>query len=186
MTPRLENVKHFAEEAFKNHVLEPKVTEGEVRSWLIREPGTGIYLFWVTLLPHTIIVSGDVGDAILNVSNNDPLPWIRYLKDNPTDYHYVASKIRTGESRTFDARLAEEFLKDYVEGSGEEDPEEIEKLKKKVASIRQNWDSDDESGNSFYGACYKHEVDTDGCVSDYPADRYWTVECLRTFARLLP
>lgn len=190
MTPRLESVKHLAMEAFKDHVLKPKVTEGEVRAWLVQQPGAGIYHFWVTLLPRTIIISGDIGDAIMNVSSLDPLHWIRAVcgphPDRETDYSYVASKIRTGEQRTFDYRLAERFLATFVDESGEDSPAERAVLQERVDRIRAASRMDYESGSSFYQACYEEGIELEGAAADYPADRYWTVECLRTFARLLP
>jgi len=181
MTPRNESVSRTAADAFVNHVLIPKVVEGEVRSWLVKAPGTGIYHFWVTILPRTIIVSGDIGDAILNVSSEDPLHWVRSVcgPERKTDYGYVASKIRTGERHTFDDRLAEEFLKELLVDADDE-------MKEKVKRIKESYHSDDDSGNSFFNACYHEDIDLEGAASDYPADRYWTVECLRTFARLLP
>lgn len=180
---RQQQIAHGAIDAFKNHQLAKKVDNGDgIQVWLCQQPGTGSFHFWVTVLPHTIVVSGDIGDNILNVSDRNSLGWAVGVCGETTSYDYAASKIRTGW-KTFDPDKGREWLHYLLDEGYYEDAGKIAEIREILEDSPWVWE-DDPSGHAFYKACHEAELDPEDIAHDYTEGHYWTIECLRTFSRL--
>lgn len=193
MKDRQKSVTDTAVQEFKDHVLVPQIAEGVVRSWLVHKEGTGIFHFWVVVLPYTVAVMGDIGDNIINVSDRDSLSWVLGVCGRePAYYDYAASKIRTG-ARTFDIHRGkawlEEELKHHEEcakpdADGDADAYYVGKAKKIKGILEDLKHIENEDHTTFYELCQMADLEPEDVGYDYTHEHYWTIECLRAFARL--
>lgn len=167
-------IRAMAEEAFAKHVL---VREGEGR-WICRSVGAA-YWFRVITAPSTVIIIGDVGEAILSISSPDPLPWLRgRARAGAFDAEYVIQKIH-GASKTFYAGSAVAVVEDLMEDA---DGEFVRRLRDLVSDLDE---LDDEK--SWWNAWEMRGLESeDLCTAYGPSEAsIWTSECIRWFARAL-
>lgn len=79
-------IRAMAEADLAEHVITP---EGEGR-WRFAKPGTGICAARIIVAPFNVIVVGDLGEAVLYLSDRDALEWLRRADDR----EYMLGKIR--------------------------------------------------------------------------------------------
>lgn len=82
-------IRECSDNAFRNHIIQELARDGVVRCWRCGQPDTGVYAFWITTYPGTIVVSGDIGELIVE-RHYDMLPWCRGSVDSTS---YFAEKV---------------------------------------------------------------------------------------------
>lgn len=92
MTTIEKQIRELSDKAFANHTITERVRAGVFRSWRCQKPGTRAYLFDITTIPGSLIITGDVGDLIVT-RTYDMLPWCRGSVD---DTRYFAEKVPQG------------------------------------------------------------------------------------------
>lgn len=178
-----EQISHWAEESFRDHVLTVEQATGSVRMWHCGKPGTGIYSFRVIAAPGFLCVYGDVGDGMLMAYDRDLVPWLRGAVSDP---HYLMSKMAK-KQKEFNADEAREMMQRMIDESyDEEDKQENQEM---VDKILDDWNDDppDPDGHDFFKAAHEAGMDCElfDSVMDYSASDYWTYECLKKFSQLL-
>lgn len=175
-----EQVRQLAAQSFADHVL---VAEGEGR-WYCGKPGTGIYSFRVVSAPYHVIVFGDIGDALLRVSDRNPVPWLRGAVRSPD---YLISK-SIWRDTVFYRGDAVEYLRDALR---ETEPSRsaiavCEELNLSTSDAVDAIRLDDELDvRGWYEAWHDAgECEPPSCTGP-SAGMFWTVEALRCFVRLL-
>lgn len=172
-----ETIAGLAADAFKDHQLKP---EGD-RRWTCKRPGTGMYTFRVILAPGTVIITGDIGDAILHrISYTDPLEllgWLRGMTDGYPDY--TLSKLVHPEAyQQFFEGDAVRWAKTYAVDTGE-DAEDF------ADEVRQAADHDELSRHQFLELAHEHGVEDCYKVgAGHSSEALWLFHALRTFIRL--
>lgn len=180
-------------EAFAHHVM----TRGPGLSWRMGKPGTSVYSFRVTWCPGSIIVTGDVGDAVYHTGSFGTL-WgsIELIHGASWDYLTGKSGARQEFSREATVKhvldLADEYLhyseqdrfwqilfKEY-DYSGNLDI--LNEHHRGVIADR--FREDDLTAERIYNMfndsempCYEHDPRTRWL---YEALQLWTTEMLRT------
>jgi hypothetical protein len=161
-------VAALAAKDFAEHVIVP---EGDGR-WFCGKPGTGICSFRVVSAPGHLIVFGDIGDAILRVSDRDPIPWLRGAIRSP---EYLASKMQGRQDAFWRGDAAAWLRGEIAEGRADA---------VKAAQRLAGCGLDAFERHDWYAAwdCSASDLpDFEG-----PSSRtWWVVEALGCFVRLL-
>jgi hypothetical protein len=176
-----ESIKAIAKGAFQSHRLTPSQTEGPVRMWLCHKTGTGMYHFRVIAAPGFLAVYGDVGDGMVLMHDNDPIPWLRGAIHSP---EYLLEKMIKKHTKFFRSE-AEKILQDMVDSAGS--PQELTDGITRAANVEDNWNKEIDTEEEFEKALWTCGEDTElaECAVDYSEDDWWTVECLKKFIELL-
>lgn len=180
------SIRDLAKQAFADHVL-TQVGEGR---WLCRKPGTTAYYFTVITAPYRVIVVGDIGEAILAVSDHDALSWLRGFGSGKMDrsHDYMISKI-VGRKDHFYVGDALANLRDSIKelerdlADGEPGGKYLAKLRDFLDDVE---DAEDEHEwlEAYRTSDLEYENLIEGIYGPAPKD-YWTAECLCWFARAL-
>lgn len=85
---RMKAIEKQVEEALKDHRV-TVVSDTRVSCWHCARPGTGIYGFYVMVIPGFVIVAGDIGEVIFQPTHPDPVDFIV----QPNDVHYQLGKV---------------------------------------------------------------------------------------------
>lgn len=120
--------REYTDRAFARHVVQEVGRSGVIRCWRCGEPDTGVHAFWITTYPGGLVITGDIGDLIVERSY-DMLPWCRGSCDS-TDYFSgkVPHAIPTTE---FSPDKCREWIQenlDELQGEEREDDRYIEVL----------------------------------------------------------
>jgi hypothetical protein len=178
-----ETVLRLAAEAFAKHEI---AVEGTDR-WLCRRPKGDVwssyYWFRILIAPRTVVLLGDVGDAIFECSEYDALSWLRGTDERG----YLLSKLHalsrcSGGQKKFYAGDALAWARE----SKTDEP--------KGSPWRAFW-SDVEGLNTvgdlneheWHEAIRTHGLDVDAhSVGQHPSEgALWAVEAVLCFRRLL-
>lgn len=107
MTKAEKEVRHFSDWGFADHVITERSRQGVFRSWKCAKPNSWTYGFYITTIPGTIIVTGDIGDLIVQ-RVYDMLPFSRR---SCGDTGYFASKVPHAiPTKEFSRDLAKEWI----------------------------------------------------------------------------
>lgn len=120
----------MAETSFSEHEFTTLIgfptSSGLYHAYRCRKPGTGIYGFDVTFIPGSVIVTGDIGELILQ-RDNDMMPWIRGVlgegRDHASiDFRYVAEKVPNNIiTRAWSKEAATEVVDRVLTADGDEE-----------------------------------------------------------------
>ena len=109
MTNRRDNIKALAARDFAGHML---TRDDDANAWRCATPGTGGQAFWVGIVGHRVIVTGDTPDGVL-CPYEYPLGFVLHTcTPERIDYpDYTLGKLsRSGGSwKTFDPELAGKY-----------------------------------------------------------------------------
>lgn len=173
MTARKEHRRVAAEYAardFAEHGLVVEQGEGPVRMFLCRRPGTGMYHYRVVFGPRFVVVTGDIGERVLCVSDRDSLAWLLGARDS---IDYVCGKM-TERNEEFLEEETEEWLKEF----GDE----------VAAKVRERWEDEQnegiDPGLAWYRACYFSGIDDPPTCTDHSFRSLYIAQALRSFCLL--
>ena len=127
---RIEKIEQAAANAFKNHQITLKYSspDGEFRQYHCTEPNNSAYWFDLTVWPGTLVMTGDLGDLIVERSHN----MITWCANSINSIDYFAEKVsREIETEEYDPEVAlenlddikESLIKEYVEDTRQHDAE---------------------------------------------------------------
>lgn len=111
MTRNEKEVRGFTDKALAEHVITERMRSGVYRSWRCQKPGTWTYGFDITTYPGTIVITGDIGDLIVQ-RVYDMLPWCR---SSVNDAQYFASKVPHAiQTKEFSDNELRRWIKDEL------------------------------------------------------------------------
>ena len=103
----IDQIHGIAVTAFAGHKIEQRLNQGMFRSWRCRRDGTWAYGFDVTTIPGTLVITGDIGELIVQRSE-DMISW---SSGSIHSIDYFAEKVpRSMETGEFCVEVAKEFL----------------------------------------------------------------------------
>lgn len=112
-TNRSPSEKHLREVSFAKHVA-TLGKRGNIERLRWAAPGTGIFSVTYLLDRHTLIVYGDLDEAVYSWSSTVDLKWI-----SECDLHYFSGKLRASplgrEARVWDSDQAKQRLDSLIE-----------------------------------------------------------------------
>ena len=153
--------------------------------WFCGEKGTGIYHFRVIMVPGTIIVTGDIGDMVLNVNHRKPLRWALGCKMKPDQPYYPMSKLSLqNQNEVFDADAVEAYL---VERIGEERRDGDKTSAAQYIKMLRVWrefpskDHPREAEREWHEICSSHDYDDPPSFRDHDVNTYYRYQALCWF-----
>lgn len=175
---RIDHIHEFAVKNFANHKIEQRLNQGMFRSWRCKADGTWVRGFDITTTPGTIIVTGDIGELIVQRSD-DMIAWAR---GSVHSIDYFAEKVpRSMETGEFCVEVAKEFLSELrsdLRDTGDLD----EETKDKIAELRNILDGDEVA--DFQTELYLSGL-VDGCdmpnLKNYTSNFLWCREAVIWF-----
>ena len=175
----LEQIRGFNQ--FDKH----QITREGPGLWFCGEPGTGIYHFRVIMVPGRIIVTGDIGDMILNVNHRKPLRWALGAKFKPEDTYYPMSKLsHQCDKRGFEPDQVEPYL---VERINEERKHGDRTTCSQYIKMLREWrdfpstDQPREAELEWHEICSRHEYDDPPGFRDHDIGTYFRYQALCWF-----
>jgi len=189
-------IEEAAKVSFKDHVI-TKISDN---IYECKKTGTVIYRFFVTFIPGSIIVTGDLGGIIFNVRDSNQIGWLRGAIESPS---YLFEKIPNSIiKKEFDEDAAKEgvrqemlddleyFSEDRVDLKDFNVKQLLEELKKhnkdqKYADFFDDWDG--VSKESFEQEYFNHLDEGNDFPTfhmAYTAELWWIREALRKFLEL--
>lgn len=161
---RIDQIHESAVKNFANHKIEQRLSQGMFRSWRCKADGTWCYGFDITTTPGTLIVTGDIGELIVQRAD-DMIAWSR---GSVRSIDYFAEKVpHAMETKEWDQDVAEEWLDELEaeadEESGDESLEKYDKIKDLRSCL-------DDGEDAFFRELSDSGL-IDGC--DYPDLRNW-------------
>jgi hypothetical protein len=174
-----EQVAGYAQASFRDHVAQ-QLGPGE---WLCKKPGTGIYHFFVISRSGTLIVYGDIGEWILQMSEKDPTRWLPGAIRSPG---YFFEKMRAAD----------------ISGGGRDEfylKDALADLQHRAAESRENgradggaagraleeladFDADELSREQFCSVLYEAGCEEFGRMGVGPSGRsLWLLEAMKWF-----
>jgi len=173
------NIEQLAADAFRNHELQVKSENGLYRCWRCGTPdGSSVYAFRITTIPGCMFVTGDVGDLMIERSE-DMVAWCR---GSINSIDYFEEKIpHSVKTKVYDEDIAQEWLKEQLENEDESyDSEQLEHLD----ALQRYTDEE----HPFKLALYESGL-VDGCdfpdFDNYDSNFLWCREAIKCFLRLL-
>lgn len=192
-----EYIEKAAKESFKDHGIK-KILDS---TYECKKEETTTYRFYVTIIPGSVVVTGDIGNIIFNVRDSNQIGWLRGAIGSPS---YLFEKISNSFiKKEFDEEAAKEGIRQemlyeldyFVEG----DPnsfkdfnikqllEEFRKHNKdqKYVDFFDDWDGI--SKESFEQEYFNHLDEGDDFPSFhmvFTAELWWVREALRKFVEL--
>lgn len=176
---RIQQIAEMAAYSLRNHTLRCNLDRGLFRNWTCSD-GTSAYRFNISTEPGRLLVSGDVGELLLE-RYWDMLHWARTAV---RDIHYFHGKcVPSIKTREWDAACAREWV------LCERRQERREQCGMTAALARDLYDAASDSEHAFFTEL----TDSGYCDgSDYPdCDNYthsflWCREALRWLLTRLP
>jgi hypothetical protein len=148
----------YLSDRFARDIAERQLTilhdDGLYRHLRCQKPGSSIYLFEVVTWPGALAITGDF-DGFTFRRTNDMFTFFRWEdaahgRINPD---YWSEKVAGGRKRCWDysERMVREYITEVIREYGEDDPDGVEDLRKKVDEEildDSSWDSPDLSDES--------------------------------------
>ena len=184
--PRVSNCQSAYEQArshkwFDKHRI---IREGP-GLWYCGEKGTGCRHFRVIMVPGKIILTGDLGDMILNVNHRKPLRWALGSKFNPTQPYYPLSKLsQECRNQEFIVEDAIDWLKDQIrEYRKWGDKEQVQLYIKMLREYRSFHclDHPREAEREWYEVLYRNNYDEPPGFRDHDIGTYFRYQALCWF-----
>ena len=82
-------VREVTDQYFKNHSIVEMNRNGVFGSWMCSKKGSSHFSFTITVIPGSLILTGDFGNLIVTRHETQMIPWCRGSADNTT---YFAEK----------------------------------------------------------------------------------------------
>lgn len=162
---RIDQIHGFAVKNFANHKIEQRLNQGMFRSWRCKADATWAHGFDITTMPGTLIVTGDIGELIVQRAD-DMIAWAR---GSVHSIDYFAEKVpRSMQTGEFCVEVAKEFLSELRQDLKRERELDDDK-KEKIAELRNILDGDEIA--DFELTLYLSGL-VDGC--DMPNLKNWT------------
>jgi hypothetical protein len=106
-----ETIRRLSDDAFKLHQITELSRNGVFRSWRCGRPDRGVYAFMITTTPGCLIITGDIGDLIVE-RMYDMLPWCRRSVDSTS---YFASKVPSAiPTKEFSEQKCREWIQEQI------------------------------------------------------------------------
>lgn len=176
-------IEELAKDAFAKHALEKRADDRGTWWWRCSKPGTGNQAFNVATFPCYVMVWGDLGDAIFQVSDRDSLKWL--LMASCRDYALGKVRATDGAKKQFMDGDARDYL-DQAEGEAVVDGRAS--TAKHIRDIRERWgeitDDGEEEGHAWHRAWFDAgDCDPPRCEA-WAGSLCWIWEAVKTFRRL--
>ena len=167
------DIREMSDKAFKDHVITERMRSGVFRQWRCQKPGSWMYGFYITTIPGSLIITGDLGCLVVS-GHYDMLPWCRGSIDS-TDY--FASKVER-EIATHD--FAPDILTDWIKEELKNDNISADNRELLEDALDMGVDSD---GPDYW---YRHFEDVwQGCDppnwNDFKPGFLWLRDAIRWF-----
>ncbi|KKL78020.1 hypothetical protein LCGC14_2029010 [marine sediment metagenome] len=180
-------IEEYADNAFKDHVLECKVDDDVAQVWYCGRPGgSSVYHFYVAFIPHAVVVYGDIGDMLIRPGWNRGLGWLRgALHDGKDKYfNYMLGKVPGKHARM-------EFRSGDVIESLVECVKDDESFIEETQNILDDWAEQivftSEGLEQAWHEAARRDLDYDGELvygfTDFDSEMYWCAYALRWFVR---
>lgn len=174
----IDQIHGIAVTAFAGHKIEQRLNQGMFRSWRCRRDGTWAYGFDVTTIPGTLVITGDIGELIVQRSE-DMISW---ASGSIHSIDYFAEKVpRSMETGEFCVEVAKEFLSELRQDL-DENGYLNEKKRDAIAELRNILDGDEIA--DFPTELYLSGL-IDGCdmpnLKNYTSNFLWCREALIWF-----
>lgn len=188
MSGNEKTIRQCSDNAFRNHIIQELARDGVVRCWRCGQPNTGVYAFWVTTYPGTIVVSGDIGELIVE-RHYDMLPWCRGSVDSTS---YFASKVPHAIKTTaFSEDRCREWINEELanlRGGAWEDHCRDEKKRDRLIEVltdaMDDLDGDGFGEDQMYHATHEVWQGSDPPnFSDWNSNFLWCRDAIRWFVR---
>lgn len=174
----IDQIHGIAVTAFAGHKIEQRLNQGMFRSWRCRRDGTWAYGFDVTTIPGTLVITGDIGELIVQRAD-DMIAW---ASGSVHSIDYFAEKVpRSMQTGEFCVEVAKEFLSELrsdLRDTGDLD----EETKDKIAELRNILDGDEVA--DFQTELYLSGL-VDGCdmpnLKNYTSNFLWCREAVIWF-----
>lgn len=173
----VERVAEMAARAFAEHEIECTLDRGLHRSWKCCAKLRSMYWFVVTTIPGSLIVTGDVGELIVQ-RVPDMLPWCKNARN---DIDYFAQKVpHCIKTREYDPDVAKRWLDDcFSDETIEIDYEDRLEL----------YEQADYGADCFYRAIAESGIN-DGCdppdATNWNGNFLWCREAVNWLVERLP
>ena len=175
----VQTIHEMAAKSFQRHILKDEGGTDILHSWSCRGPGTGIYAFRVISAPGLLIVHGDVGEGIWQVSDRDSVRWLRGAFKSRD---YVLGKLVATKDppREFKPQDALRYLDEMMFKEGRLSEEHYEDLRRAALT---DWE---DPGTAFAREWYEVGLDDPPRCQGPTSQALWLYECLCWFIQALP
>lgn len=180
---RIATAQRAAKRDFHGHVLRCDLNQGLYRCWRGGQPDSSFYHFYITTKPGTLIVTGDIGDLVLE-RTDDMLAWSRSAINSIS---YFAEKVvRPMATREYDPDVAEAWYYETVRDRDYYDYEHRRKLKE---IVRDELGHDFNDQHAVEAAIYESEI-AEGedwpKLNNYTWNFLWCREAVKWLLAQLP
>lgn len=176
------NVRKTSWERFEKHEITTVAETERVQVYRCAAPDTIIHLFYVSIIPGAIVVSGDIGDMVIDRASGG-LGWLRGAVNSMDYFLSKGSKIRETEFMPGDALKVFEEDDDSRDADGELTRWGKRQLRWKEEWLDRSRFEEDDPGRLWAQLAYEITDDSEfpRCL-DYDYETLWCYEALRWFA----
>lgn len=175
----LAHIKTVMPKSYARHIMS-KISECV---WRCGRSDSSNYHFFVALLPHCIVVYGDVGEMIIRPGWNRGIGWLRgCLNDGKTDsFHYMFSKV-PGPHRQ-EVFMPGDAIEECIEYGDNPDNEAAEQIQKALDEWAERIGYNEDPRESWYAAASEADLDCEWYAgyNDYSSEMYWCAYALQWF-----
>jgi len=177
----MENVLQEFKNSVANHKLTINLDQGLYRDITVKNPESSACAYHVIARPRYLMICGDMGTFVFNVSTNDAFEYFRDKLDNIRLSHYYRRKLQaedvTVKSTQFDfdgvISELEEYLdcfEEYCSDLPEDTNFNFEAAKEAVENFKLHTDRDEQS---YISTIHNWDVDEAGGMT---LDDFWDGE----------
>lgn len=175
---RIDQIHGLAVKSFANHKIEQRLNQGMFRSWRCKADSTWSHGFDITTTPGTLIVTGDIGELIVQRAE-DMIAW---ASGAVRSIDYFAEKVpRSMETGEFCVEVAKEFISE-LRSDLKESGYLNEEKRDKIAELRNILDGEEIA--DFPTELYLSGL-VDGCdmpnLKSYTSNFLWCREAVVWF-----
>lgn len=175
----LAQIKKTMSEAYNRHVM----TKESENVWRCGRPNSSVWHFYVAILPHCIVVYGDIGEMLIRPGWNRGIGWLRgCLDDGKSDsFQYMLSKVpSTHRQLVF---MPGDVIEECLEYGNNPDNEAGEQVQKALDEWADRIGYNEYPRESWYAAASEADLDCEWYAgyNDYSSEMYWCSYALQWF-----
>lgn len=177
---RLEEQAGCAANAFQYHEIVERsrvVTDlGLYATWRCGRLNYGTYAFWITVFPGTLIVTGDVGELIVQRTNN----MIAWSRSAVNSVGYFAEKVpHSIPTKEYSSEEFDEWIEqERDDATADEDSDRLQEIAELLDTIHDTSDSHEVYEAIYDSPLYGGEMPR---LTTWNSNFMWCRECVKWF-----
>ena len=172
-------IKDRMPRVYSDHVM----TKEQENVWRCGRPGSSNWHFYVAILPHCIVVYGDIGEMIIRPGWNRGIGWLRgCLDDGKSDsFSYMLGKVPSPHRQ--EVFMPGDVIAECLEYGNNPDNQAAHEVQNALDDWAERIGDNEDQRESWYAAASHADLECEWYAgyNDYSSEMYWCAYALQWF-----